>query len=54
MGFVMQQSTFPAVSVIIDDASTDHTMEVLDRFMKDLFVLTRQMHLKLIDVFPYD
>ena len=38
-GFVMQQTTFPAVSVIIDDASTDHTVEVLDCFMKDHFRL---------------
>ena len=53
-GFVMQQTTFPVVSVIIDDASTDYTLEILYRFMKDLLVLTRQMHLKLMDVFPYE
>lgn len=38
-GFVMQKTTFPVVSVIIDDASTDHTVEVLGRFMKDHFRL---------------
>lgn len=38
-GFVMQQTTFPVVSVIIDDASTDHTVEVLNRFVSNHFDL---------------
>ena len=36
-GFVMQQTTFPVVSVIIDDASTDHTVDVLNRFLTEHF-----------------
>lgn len=38
-GFVMQQTTFPVVSVIIDDASTDHTVEVLNCFLREHFSL---------------
>lgn len=38
-GFVMQQTTFPVVSVIIDDASTDHTVDVLNRFLSNHFDL---------------
>ena len=38
-GFCMQQTTFPVVSVIIDDASTDHTVDVLNQYLKDHFSL---------------
>lgn len=38
-GFVMQKTTFPVVSVIIDDASTDHTVDVLNHYLKDCFCL---------------
>lgn len=38
-GFVMQQTSFPFVAVIIDDASTDRTVEVLNRYLKDSFSL---------------
>jgi glycosyltransferase involved in cell wall biosynthesis len=35
----MQQTSFPVVTVIIDDASTDHTVEVLNRFLREHFCL---------------
>lgn len=38
-GFVIQQTSFPVVTVIIDDASTDRTVEVLNRYLKDHFSL---------------
>lgn len=38
-GFCMQQTTFPFVSIIIDDASTDHTVDVLNHYLKDHFSL---------------
>ena len=38
-GFVMQQTSFPVVTVIIDDASTDRTVDVLNRYLKDCFSL---------------
>ena len=41
-GFVMQQTRFPVVSIIIDDASTDKTVEVLNRFLKAQFDLDDQ------------
>lgn len=37
-GFALQQTTFPVVSIIIDDASTDHTVDILNRFLKEHFV----------------
>lgn len=37
MGFVMQQTDFPVVNIIIDDASTDHTAQVIWQFVKDNF-----------------
>ena len=38
-GFTMQQTTFPFVCVIIDDASTDGEPDVILRYMKDHFDL---------------
>lgn len=38
-GFVMQQTRFPVVSVIIDDASTDHTVEVIRQYLCENFDL---------------
>lgn len=38
-GFAIQQTTFPVVYVIIDDASTDHTVDVLNNFLKEHFIL---------------
>ena len=38
-GFVMQQTTFPVVSVIIDDASTDHTANVIRHYVEENFDL---------------
>ena len=34
-GFVLQQTTFPVVSVVVDDASTDKTAEVIRQFVYD-------------------
>ena len=38
-GFVMQETDFPFVAIIIDDASTDKTAEVILRFLTDHFDL---------------
>lgn len=38
-GFSMQQTTFPVVTVIVDDASTDNTAEVIRDFVQEHFVL---------------
>ena len=38
-GFVLQQTTFPVVSVVVDDASTDKTAEVIRGFVYDNFDL---------------
>ncbi len=38
-GFAMQKTEFPVISIIIDDASTDHTAEVLNRFLNEQFSL---------------
>lgn len=38
-GFVMQETTFPVVSIIIDDASTDKTPDVVRAFIKENFDL---------------
>ncbi len=38
-GFVMQQTTFPVVYTIVDDASTDKTLEVLREFVDACFDL---------------
>jgi glycosyltransferase involved in cell wall biosynthesis len=38
-GFVMQETTFPVVYTIVDDASTDLTAEVIREFVKDNFDL---------------
>ena len=38
-GFVMQQTTFPVVYTIVDDASTDNTPDVIKRFVSDFFEL---------------
>ena len=37
-GFVMQDTDFPFVAVIVDDASTDKTEETVLRFMEDYFI----------------
>lgn len=36
-GFVMQETSFPFVSVIVDDASTDGTARVIDCFLREQF-----------------
>lgn len=36
-GFTMQQTTFPFVCIIVDDASTDGEPEVIRRFLRDNF-----------------
>ncbi len=36
-GFAIQRTSFPVVYVIIDDASTDHTVEVLNCFLQNHF-----------------
>lgn len=38
-GFVLQQTSFPMVSVVVDDASTDKTAEVIRGFVYDNFDL---------------
>ena len=38
-GFVMQETSFPVVYTIVDDASTDGTAEVIREFVKDNFDL---------------
>ena len=38
-GFVMQETTFPVVYTIVDDASTDHTAEVIREFVEANFDL---------------
>ena len=38
-GFAMQQTTFPFVAVIMDDASTDGTADVIRQYLKDHFDL---------------
>lgn len=42
-GFVMQKTDFPFVVVIIDDASTDKTGEVIRQFVTDHFSLNKPM-----------
>lgn len=41
-GFAMQQTTFPVVSVIIDDASTDKTASVIRTYLKEHFALANK------------
>lgn len=36
-GFAMQQTNFPYVTVIIDDASTDHNADVIRKYMRQYF-----------------
>lgn len=36
-GFVMQETTFPFVAIIVDDASSDETQEVIKCFLSDCF-----------------
>ena len=38
-GFTMQQTTFPFVCTIIDDASTDGEQEVIKSYLKEHFDL---------------
>ena len=38
-GFCMQQSTFPYVAIIVDDASTDGEPEIINRYLQDHFDL---------------
>ena len=38
-GFCMQQTTFPVVYVIVDDASTDGAQEVIKCYLQDNFNL---------------
>ena len=37
-GFTMQETTFPVVSLIIDDASTDGEPEIIKQYLKDYFL----------------
>lgn len=39
-GFTMQQTDFPFVCVIVDDASTDGEQEIIKQYLKDNFDLT--------------
>lgn len=41
-GFVMQQSTFPFVIVVIDDVSTDGEREIIGAFLNDNFNQSKQ------------
>ena len=36
-GFIRQETSFPFIVVIIDDASTDGTASVIKRFVEDCF-----------------
>ncbi len=36
-GFVLQQTTFPVVSIVVDDASTDETPAIIRQYMKEQF-----------------
>ena len=38
-GFIIQETTFPVVYMIVDDASTDRTPEVIQKFMTENFDL---------------
>ena len=38
-GFVMQQTSFPVVYTIVDDASTDNNVQVIKKFVEDNFDL---------------
>lgn len=42
-GFVMQNTDFPFVAIIIDDASTDKTSEVIMNYLTDHFILNDPM-----------
>ena len=37
-GFTLQETTFPVVSLIIDDASTDGEPEIIKQYLKDYFL----------------
>ena len=39
VGFVMQETRFPFVAIIVDDASTDNTRDTIKAFLADHFVL---------------
>ena len=41
-GFCMQQTNFPFVAIIVDDASTDGEQEVIKEYLKNHFDLTTQ------------
>lgn len=38
-GFAMQQTDFPFLVMLIDDASTDGTQDVINRYLEDNFML---------------
>lgn len=38
-GFAMQQTDFPSLVMLIDDASTDGTQDVINRYLEDNFML---------------
>ena len=52
-GFTMQQTSFPFVCVIVDDASTDGEPEVIRQYMKDNFDLTASQVLRQEDTDDY-
>lgn len=37
-GFIMQETTFPVVTLIVDDASSDGEPEVINQYLKDYFL----------------
>lgn len=39
-GFSMQKTSFPCVSIIVDDASTDETAEIIQNYLEDNFDFT--------------
>lgn len=45
-GFVMQQTKFPFVAVVIDDASTDGEQEIIEAFVNDNFDYSEQTGFK--------
>lgn len=45
-GFIMQQTTFPFVVTIVNDASPDNTIQVLDNFVSENCLLEKVEHSK--------
>ena len=45
-GFVMQQTTFPFVAVVIDDCSTDNTAQILRKYESEYPEIIKAVYLK--------